>query len=138
MNEIEQQLSEKVHYEIVPAEDDPHGWNIRLLEEYPETVISFGAISFDGVDGDDGRISFNFSLVYSPDPDLTTEDLTFQEYVGRILGAVIEMSITEGTMVATDQKTGEMLATQEMTEELEELYNEYQSGTDSSEELINE
>lgn len=137
MNEIEQKLSEKVHYEIVPADDDPHGWNIRLLEEYPETVISFGAIRFEGED-EDGQISFNFSIVYSPDPDLTNEDLTFQEYVGRILGAVIDTSINEGTMVATDEKTGETLATQEMTEELENLYNEYQSGTDSSEELTNE
>jgi hypothetical protein len=107
MNEIEQKLSEKVHYEIIPA-DDPHGWNIRILEEYPETVISFGAIRFEG-EKEDGQINFNFSIVSSPDPDLTTEDLT-----------------------------GEMLATEEMTEELENLYNEYQSGTDSSEELINE
>lgn len=136
MNEIEQKLSEKVHYEIIPA-DDPHGWNIRILEEYPETVISFGAIKFEGEE-EDGQIKFNFAIESSPDPDLTTEDLTFQEYVGRILGAVIDTSINEGTMVATDEKTGEMLATEEMTEELENLYNEYQSGTDSSEELINE
>lgn len=137
MNDIEQQLSEKVHFEIIPA-DDPHGWNIRLLEEYPETVISFGAISFDGAEGDDGHISFNFSIVFTPDPDLTTEDLTFQEYVGRILSSVIEMSISEGTMVATDKKSGEVLATEEIHEELEELYNEYQSRTDSTAELTNE
>lgn len=136
-NEIESKLSEKVHYEIIPSEN-PHGWDIRILEEYPETVISFGTISFDAVDGDDGHITFNFTIVSTPDPDLTTEDLTFQEYIGRILTSIIETSVAEGTMLAQDQETGETLMTQEMREELEETYNEYQSGTDDSEESINE
>ena len=136
MNEIESKLSEKVHYEIIPSEN-PHGWDIRILEEYPETVISFGAIEFSGVDGDDGHISFNFTIVSTPDTDLSVDDLTFQEYVGRILSSVIEMSIAEGTMVAQDQETGKTLMTKQMREELE-IYNEYQSGTDDSEESINE
>lgn len=137
MNEIELKLSEKIHYEIIPA-DDEHGWNIRILEEYPETVISFGTIEFLGEDDQDGYLSFNFSVVESPDPDLSPEDLPFQAYVGRILGSVIDTSINEGTMVAHDQKTGEILATEEMTEELDELYNEYQSRTDSTAELIDQ
>jgi len=137
MNEITSKLSEKVHYEIIPSAENPHGWDIRLLEEYPETVISFGAIEFSGVDGDDGHISFNFDVVSSPE-DITEDDLTFQEYVGRILSSIIEMSIAEGTMVAQDQKTGETLMTEQMSEELEESYNEYKFGTDDSEESINE
>ena len=125
-NDIEQMLSENVHYEIVPA-DDIHGWNIRLLEDYPETVISFGTISFDAIEEEDGYISFNFSSVSTPDPDLTTEDLTFQEYVGRILSAVIEKAITEGTMIAKDNETNAILATEDM---LEDLHAEHQSGAD--------
>lgn len=135
MNEIESKLSEKVHYEIIPSEN-PHGWDIRILEEYPETVISFGAIEFSSVDDDDGHISFNFYIVSSPQ-DITTEDLTLQEYVGRILSSIIETSVAEGTMVAQDTKTGETLMTEQMSEELEEAYNEYQSGTDDSKESIN-
>ena len=47
-NEIENMLSEKIHYELIPS-DDPHGWDVRILEEYPETVITFGAIKFVGI-----------------------------------------------------------------------------------------
>jgi len=133
-NDIEQMLSENVHYEIVPA-DDIHGWNIRLLEEYPETVISFGTISFDAIDEDDGHITFNFTIVSTPDADLTTEDLTFQAYVGRILGAVIELSITEGTMIARDEKTNQLLATEDT---LEDLHAEYQLGADGTTEPSNQ
>lgn len=132
-NEIELKLSEKVHYELCPA-DDPHGWNVRILEEYPETVISFGTIEYIGEVGDDGHISFNFTIVSTPDETLSVDDLTLQAYCGRILSSVIETGITEGTMIAQNEKTGESLMTQEMSEEMEELYNEYQSGTDSTSE----
>jgi len=130
-NDIETMLSEKIHYEIVPA-DDAHGWNIRLLEEYPETVISFGTIEFVGEDDEEGQISFNFSIVSTPDADLSVEDLTLQRYCGRILSAVIDTSVSEGTMIATDSKTGESLMTEDMSDEIEELYNEHKSGTDST------
>ena len=136
-NDIENMLSEDVHYQIIPAENDIHSWHIRLLEEYPETVISFGAIEFVGEDDDEGHLSFNFSIVSSPDPDLTIEDLTFQQFVGRILQSVIDKAVTDGTLVAQD-KDGEFLATEEVIEEIKERYDEYQFGTDSSEELINE
>lgn len=136
-NDIENMLSEDVHYQVIPAENDIHAWHIRLLEEYPETVISFGAIEFVGEDDDEGYLSFNFSIVSSPDPDLTTEDLTFQEFVGKILQSVIEKAVTDGTLVAQD-KDGEFLATEEVIEEIKERYDEYQFGTDSSEELINQ
>ena len=138
-NEIESQLSEDVHFQIVPSEEG-HGWDIRILEEFPETVIRFGAIQFVGTEGDndeDGQISFNFEIVSTPDDDLSKEDLTFQDFVGRILHTVIEMSISEGTMVAQDQKTGEILTTDEMYDEIDEELeeeDEYQSGTDDTEE----
>lgn len=132
-NEIENMLSEKIHYELVPS-DDPHGWDVRILEEYPETVITFGAIKFVGIDEseDDGEIRFDFSIKSSPDPELTTEDLTFQAYVGTILNSVIGTAIAEGTMVAQDSDSGQIMATEETHEDLEELYNEYQSRTDST------
>ena len=40
-------LSEGVHYEIIPQVDDTRGWDVRLLEEYPETVIRYGNVAFD-------------------------------------------------------------------------------------------
>jgi hypothetical protein len=138
MNEIELQLSENIHYEIIPQVDNEHGWDVRLLEDYPETVIRFGNVKFEGEDenDDDGYLSFNFDIVSTPDGDLDVDNnLTFQQYCGRILSSIIEKSIVEGTLMAQDEKTGEVLAPEEMHEEIKELINEYQSGTDGTEEL---
>jgi len=138
-NDIVSMLSENVHYDIIPAENDEHGWHIRINEEFPETVISFGAIEYTGedLDDDEGYLSFNFAIVSSPDPDLTTEDLTLQEYCGRILNSILEKAITDGTLMARDNKTGEILASEETLEDMKEIYDEHQSGTDDTEESVN-
>jgi len=127
-------LSEDIHYQIIPQEDDEKNWDVRILEEFPETIIRFGNIKFEGEGPKDvnGYLSFNSEVVFSPDPDLTMEDLTLQEYCGRILNSIIETSLTDGSMIARDDKTGEVLVHEDM---LEELDNEYQFGTDSSEEF---
>ena len=120
-------LSEGVHYEIIPQVDDTRGWDVRLLEEYPETVIRYGKVAFDGKRD---ALTFNYEIVSSPDPDLEVEtDLTFQEYCGRILSNIIEQSISEGTLLAQDKDTGEVGATQET---LEWLKDEYQPRTDDT------
>lgn len=120
-------LSEGVHYEIIPQSDDTRGWDVRLLEEYPETVIRYGKVAFDGKRD---ALTFNYEIVSSPDPDLEVEtDLTFQEYCGRILSNIIEQSISEGTLLAQDKDTGEVGATQET---LEWLKDEYQPRTDDT------
>ena len=127
-------LSEDIHYQIIPQEDDEKNWDVRILEEFPETIIRFGNIKFEGEGPKDvnGYLSFNSEVVFSPDPDLTMEDLTLQEYCGRILNSIIETSIADGSMIARDDKTGEVLVHEDMLEELE---NEHQFGTDSSEEF---
>jgi len=120
-------LSEGVHYEIIPQVDDTRGWDVRLLEEYPETVIRYGKVAFDGKRD---ALTFNYEIVSSPDPDLEVEtNLTFQEYCGRILSNIIEQSISEGTLLAQDKDTGEVGATQET---LEWLKDEYQPRTDDT------
>ena len=120
-------LSEGVHYEIIPQSDDIRGWDVRLLEEYPETVIRYGKVAFDGKRD---ALTFNYEIVSSPDPDLEVEtNLTFQEYCGRILSNIIEQSISEGTLLAQDKDTGEVGATQET---LEWLKDEYQPRTDDT------
>jgi hypothetical protein len=136
MNDIVNTLSEDVHYEVIPQADSPDGWDVRLLEEYPETVIRFGNITFQGENADDpdGYLSFSCDVVSTPDPDLEgiDENLTFQEYCGKILTSILERAVSEGTLVGKDNQTGEMLATPEMHEEAKELYNEYQSRTDDT------
>lgn len=133
-NEIESKLSENVHYEIIPS-DDKHGWNIRLLEEFPETVIAFDVIELVE---DEAQISFNFTIIYTPDTDLSVESLPLQEYTGRILTSLLEVAVSDGTLVAQDKKTGDVLASNELQDEMEEIYNEYQSGTNDSAESTNE
>ena len=140
-NDIEQQLSEDIHYQIIPQADNEYGWDVRLLEEYPETVIRYGNVKFEGDDpeDEDGYLTFNFEIVFTPDTDLDIDNnLTFQEYCGRILTSIIEKSIIDGSLVAQDDKTGEVLAPEHMHEEIKELIDEYQSGTDSSEELTDQ
>ena len=120
-------LSEGVHYEIIPQVDDTRGWDVRLLEEYPETVIRYGNVAFDGKRD---ALTFNYEIVSSPDPDLEVEtNLTFQEYCGRILSSIIDKSITDGSMIAQDKDTGEIMATEE---NLEWIQDEYKSRTDDT------
>ena len=120
-------LSEGVHYEIIPQSDDTRGWDVRLLEEYPETVIRYGNVAFDGKRD---ALTFNYEIVSSPDPDLEVEtNLTFQEYCGRILSSIIDKSITDGSMIAQDKDTGEVMATKE---NLEWIEDEYKSRTDDT------
>ena len=127
MNDILDKLSEGVHYEIIPQTDDTRGWDVRLLEEYPETVIRYGNVAFDGKRD---ALTFNYEIVSSPDPDLEIEtNLTFQEYCGRILSSIIDKSITDGSMIAQDKDTGEIMATKE---NLEWIQDEYQSRTDDT------
>lgn len=133
-NEIESKLSEDVHYQIIPS-DDKHGWNIRLLEEFPETVIAFDVIEL--VEKEE-QLSFNFTIISTPDTDLSVESLPLQEYTGRILSSLLELAISDGTLVAQDQKTGDVLASNELQDEMEAIYNEYQSGTNDSAESTNE
>ena len=127
MNDILDKLSEGVHYEIIPQTDDTRGWDVRLLEEYPETIIRYGNVAFDGKRD---ALTFNYEIVSSPDPDLEIENnLTFQEYCGKILSSIIDKSITDGSMIAQDKDTGEIMATKE---NLEWIQDEYQSRTDDT------
>ena len=127
MNDILDKLSEVFHYEIIPQTDDTRGWDVRLLEEYPETVIRYGNVAFDGKRD---ALTFNYDIVSSPDPDLSIENnLTFQEYCGRILSNIIEQSISAGSLLAQDKNTGEIGATKETLEWLED---EYKSRTDDT------
>ena len=120
-------LSEGVHYEIIPQVDDTRGWDVRLLEEYPETVIRYGNVAFDGKRD---ALTFNYEIVSSPDPDLEIENnLTFQDYCGKILSSIIDKSITDGSMIAQDKDTGEIMATKE---NLEWIEDEYKSRTDDT------
>lgn len=89
MVKIPNMLEELVDYELVPADED--GWNVRILKgDYIESVISFGQIK---VAEEEDHMKFDFTLEYSPDEDLTVEDLDFQKYVGKILESIMIISL---------------------------------------------
>tara|TARA_B100001287_G_scaffold14242_1_gene10728 strand:- start:2136 stop:2432 length:297 start_codon:yes stop_codon:yes gene_type:complete len=90
-------------YELIPHEEDEQAWAVRLLTgPYVETVIKFGAISFNRVE--EGVMTFNFTIVSSPDTELTTEDIDFQDYVGNVLEAVIRDGMETGSVVAREKE----------------------------------
>lgn len=89
-------LQENIDYELIPQEETD-GWDVRILKEYPESIIRFGNIMLDGR-GDDTELKYNFRVVSSPDPDLTESNEDLQYYVGDLLYAIIRDGIENGTL----------------------------------------
>jgi hypothetical protein len=86
-------MEENKDYELVPTDWDVEveGWDVRFLTgEFTETVIRFGKIT---IDGESEELKFNFSIVSSPDQELTEKNVTLQEDVGKILLDIIESQI---------------------------------------------
>ena len=76
---------ENKEYELIPGDDDH--WHIRIKEgEFIESVVSFGSIKMSEVDD---KLSFNFFLHSSPDPDLTVDNVELQRVMGKILESVL-------------------------------------------------
>jgi hypothetical protein len=88
-------------YELIPSEEDGQAWNVRLLTgPFTETVFRFGSISFNEIE--EGMMSFNFHIVYSPDENLTTEVVELQEYAGDLLQAIIRDGIESGSVITKE------------------------------------
>lgn len=85
MVKVPNMLVENKDFELIPG-DEEH-WYIRILTgEYIETVMSFGKIS---VDEKTDVISFDVTIHYSPDLDLTVDDLDFQKHAGKVLEGIL-------------------------------------------------
>ena len=118
-------VAEDIDYQLIPDDDDH--WNVRLMTEYPETVIKFGTVKFDGKSK---TLRWNMEIISSPDPDLTTEDLTFQDHCSIILQNIMDTQIAKGNAVLTDEDTG----LQHVGENHREDFDEYKLTTDDTEE----
>ena len=85
MVKIPNMLEENKDYELIPGNDEH--WHIRIKTgEYIESVISFGAIK---VNEESLEMNFDFTLHYSPDDDLSVDDIDLQKYAGKILESVL-------------------------------------------------
>lgn len=98
-----QRKSEGVHYELIPSDEHEQAWNVRILEgDFVETVLQYGAISFNKVR--EGEMNFNFSIVSTPDQDLEVSNLDLQEEAGDILQSVIAQAISDGSLMTKEEE----------------------------------
>ena len=84
-------LEENVDFEMVPGEGE--NWDIRILTgEFVETVINFNKIH---VSDDEEYLNFNFEIVTSPDPELSSDtNKDLQNYVSMVLSNILENVVT--------------------------------------------
>lgn len=91
MVKIPNMFEENVDYELVPAEGDH--WHIRIMTgDFIECLISFGEIK---VMDDEGQLNFNFTLHYSPDEDLSVDNVELQKVVGKVLEGILVTNIND-------------------------------------------
>ena len=87
MVKIPNMLVENEDYELIPSPDKNEYWWIRIKTgDFIESIVSFGQIK---VDEKADSLKFDFTLHYSPDPDLSVDDINLQKYAGKILESVI-------------------------------------------------
>jgi hypothetical protein len=90
-------LSEGIHYELIPQdEDNTQSWAIRLIEgDYVETVLRFGNISFNA---ENDCLNFSFFIISSPIDNLSEDDVDLQDYAGAVLEDILERGIADGSV----------------------------------------
>lgn len=92
------ELVELKDYELIPDSKNNELWNVRILSgQYTETVLKFGTISFNRAGKN--TLSYNFDLVYSPDSELSVDNIELQEYAGILLEAIIRDGIDTGSVL---------------------------------------
>lgn len=97
-----EQLKESEDYELIPLEDDPDAWGVRFLNgQFVETVVKFGSLGFNE---ELGQLSFNFTVISSPDSQLTEENEELQEKAGDILQSIIVEGMEKGWVDVEENK----------------------------------
>ncbi|MAI05356.1 MAG: hypothetical protein CMA07_06555 [Euryarchaeota archaeon] len=94
-------ISEGIDYELVPANaDNEQAWDVRILTgDFVESVIRYGNVSFDGAEK---CLKFNFRIMSSPDPELSTDFVPLQEHAADILEDILERSYAQGTLTTAE------------------------------------
>lgn len=94
-------LKENEDYVLVPLENDPDAWAIRFLNgPFVETVIQYGTVRLDGKEG---CMKFNYDIISSPDPELTTENLELVQQATKVLCAVIVDNYENNALEITEE-----------------------------------
>lgn len=92
---------ENVDYQLVPVDDMPDAWAVRILTgEFVETVIAYNAIAFNEVKD---CLTYNFVVVTSPNEQAVIENEDMQKTAGDILGSIIENAAADGSLQFKDK-----------------------------------
>ena len=95
-------MKEGIDYQIIPDRADEQAWNVRVLKgPYTETVIKYGVVKFNEIPK---NMSFNFSIVYTPDTELKVEDAELQDFAGSMLEKIMAQGIEEGSVITQEVK----------------------------------
>lgn len=125
--------SHGLDYELIPVNTSANdqAWEVRVQRDYPETVLRFGNIKYDG---NRDCLAFDYMVTYSPIEDLTSEDPELQKVAGSILSDIIERATNEGWLHYEEIKheagdilwedVGEDFGDQIRTDDIEESTNQ--------------
>jgi hypothetical protein len=98
--------AEGLDYELIPSKElleAEQAWDVRILKgDFTESIIRFGNIQ---VDGKNGQMHFNFTVIESPIEDLTPDSVDLQNEVGSILHSVLESAIAKDELQMNEVKT---------------------------------
>ena len=80
-----EEWKQNVDYELIPG--DNNDWKVRILKgDFIETVFKFGNVNFTD---DDLMLQFDFTLEYSPDPDVKSTNAELQKAASNILHSLL-------------------------------------------------
>jgi hypothetical protein len=86
---------EDTHYALIPMDNGEDSWHVRILQgEFSEVVIAYGAVSMDE---QSDMLNFNFDVISTPLPDITSEDVDLQLEAGDILSAILHDAVKDYT-----------------------------------------
>ena len=97
-------VSEGVHYELVPVQEDTNLWHVRILKgEFTETVIEFGTVKMSVDHDDEPYLKFDFSIIKSPDDSLDEDNISLQDYSAVILEDIMSRGIVDGSVALKEK-----------------------------------
>ena len=84
---------ENVDYQIIQDKADEQALNVRVLRvPYTETVIKYGTVKFNEIPK---NMSFDFTIVYTPDTELDVSDKSLQDFAGEMLEKYTDLRLVD-------------------------------------------
>jgi hypothetical protein len=82
---VTEEWKQNVDYELIPG--DNNDWKVRILKgEFIETVFHYGNVNF--LD-EDMMMQFDFTLDYSPDLSVKSDNVELQKVASNILHSLL-------------------------------------------------